>query len=316
MASVAVSHTKRLIAWIVAALIFGAGVSLYVNLEHAGAQHLELAREVGRTFFQALATMRDWNFSHKGIYLPLSADVAPNPDLVDPERDITSTGGMHLTKINHSQMIRMIAEMLDRQNEIHAHITSLTPIRAQNTPDPWEFQALSAFASHQPEIYGLQSESAGPAIFRYMAPLKVEESCLQCHHEHKNLDEIRGGISVSFSYAPFQQLVDASNRRIWLVHLLGLSASLIPIGFLGAGLLRNVEALQASLLRVRQLEGLVPICANCKKIRTEGSDADVASSWVAVERYIEDRTEAEFTHGICPECRQKLYPGLRPAGSK
>jgi len=53
-----------------------------------------------------------------------------------------------------------------------------------------------------------------------------------------------------------------------------------------------------------RLRGLVPICAGCKKIR------DGQGSWVAVEVYVAARTEAAFSHGICPDCRLRLYPEL------
>jgi tetratricopeptide (TPR) repeat protein len=67
--------------------------------------------------------------------------------------------------------------------------------------------------------------------------------------------------------------------------------------------LRNVE-LQAALEQVKQLSGLLPICANCKKIR------DDAGYWQDVAVYIRDHSEAQFSHGICPECMEKLYPGI------
>lgn len=50
------------------------------------------------------------------------------------------------------------------------------------------------------------------------------------------------------------------------------------------------------------LRGLVPICSGCKKIR------DANGSWGAIERYIEDRSEARFSHGLCEECVRRLYP--------
>jgi GAF domain-containing protein len=65
---------------------------------------------------------------------------------------------------------------------------------------------------------------------------------------------------------------------------------------------RLIEQLQESLAKVRTLSGLLPICANCKKIR------DDKGYWNQIETYIRDRSEAEFTHGICPECAQLLYP--------
>jgi PAS domain S-box-containing protein len=62
--------------------------------------------------------------------------------------------------------------------------------------------------------------------------------------------------------------------------------------------------LQQVLDEVRTLRGIVPICANCKKIR------DDKGFWNQVEKYVSDHTEAEFSHGICPECAQKLYPDI------
>ena len=64
--------------------------------------------------------------------------------------------------------------------------------------------------------------------------------------------------------------------------------------------LRNVE-LQAALEQVKRLSGLLPICAHCKKIR------DDAGYWQDVAVYIRDHSEAEFSHGICPECMETLY---------
>ena len=51
-----------------------------------------------------------------------------------------------------------------------------------------------------------------------------------------------------------------------------------------------------------ELRGLLPICAKCKKIR------DDEGYWVKIEKYIHDRTDARFTHSICPECSKELYP--------
>jgi tetratricopeptide (TPR) repeat protein len=65
--------------------------------------------------------------------------------------------------------------------------------------------------------------------------------------------------------------------------------------------LKNIE-LQAALDQVKQLSGLLPICASCKKIRDDGG------YWHDVAVYIRDHSEAEFSHGICPDCAEKLYP--------
>jgi hypothetical protein len=54
--------------------------------------------------------------------------------------------------------------------------------------------------------------------------------------------------------------------------------------------------------KMKILEGLLPICASCKKIK------DDQGSWKQIESYVRDRSEADFSHGICPECARKLYP--------
>jgi len=63
------------------------------------------------------------------------------------------------------------------------------------------------------------------------------------------------------------------------------------------------EKLRQALARVKQLSGLLPICASCKKIRND------EGYWEQIELYIKEHSEAEFTHGICPDCFKKLYPG-------
>ncbi|MBL0312288.1 MAG: transporter substrate-binding domain-containing protein [Holophagaceae bacterium] len=64
----------------------------------------------------------------------------------------------------------------------------------------------------------------------------------------------------------------------------------------------TVERLSKALHEVHQLSGLLPICANCKKIR------DSHGTWQPLEGYISAKSEATFSHGICPQCSQALYP--------
>ena len=66
--------------------------------------------------------------------------------------------------------------------------------------------------------------------------------------------------------------------------------------------LRLIQELTDALARVKTLAGLLPICASCKKIRDDNG------YWQQVETYIQQHSEADFTHGICPECAQRLYP--------
>ena len=68
---------------------------------------------------------------------------------------------------------------------------------------------------------------------------------------------------------------------------------------------RLIVELKDALSKVRALRGMLPICSSCKKIRND------EGYWEQVETYIGDHSEAEFTHGICPDCSKKLYPQYR-----
>jgi DNA-binding NtrC family response regulator len=73
---------------------------------------------------------------------------------------------------------------------------------------------------------------------------------------------------------------------------------------------KTQTALEKSLASVRQLSGLLPICSHCKKIR------DDKGYWNQVEAYIQEKSEARFSHGICQECAKKYYPDIDIYGDK
>lgn len=69
--------------------------------------------------------------------------------------------------------------------------------------------------------------------------------------------------------------------------------------------------LEEKMLLIKRLEGFLPICSCCKKIRKEDSDSKDMKSWVQMESYISDKTDATFSHGICPDCSEELYPQFK-----
>ncbi len=97
---------------------------------------------------------------------------------------------------------------------------------------------------------------------------------------------------------------------------LGLLVIIIVSGAFGAYRLRVWQLLQKekelskriqdAMANIKTLGGLIPICSNCKKIR------DDKGYWEQLEGYIQTHSEAQFSHGICPECAAKLYPQIYP----
>ncbi len=65
------------------------------------------------------------------------------------------------------------------------------------------------------------------------------------------------------------------------------------------------EVLRRQLEEIKTLRGLIPICAHCKNVR------DDSGFWQTIEAYVCDHSEAEFSHSLCPECTDVLYPGLQ-----
>ncbi len=66
-------------------------------------------------------------------------------------------------------------------------------------------------------------------------------------------------------------------------------------------LFKNIQKLQNAFAKVKKLRGIIPICARCKKVR------DDDQYWLRLEEYVTNRSKTEFTHSICPECRDKYF---------
>lgn len=67
---------------------------------------------------------------------------------------------------------------------------------------------------------------------------------------------------------------------------------------------RTLEELRQAMAEIKTLSGFIPICASCKKVRNDDG------YWDQIETYISERSDAMFSHGICPPCRKELYPEL------
>ncbi len=84
-----------------------------------------------------------------------------------------------------------------------------------------------------------------------------------------------------------------------------LAAIIITLERLKSELVEANTGLKKSLSEIKVLQGFIPICSNCRKIRND------EGYYEAIEEYIQNHTNAEFTHTLCAECTRKLYPGLK-----
>ncbi len=303
------------------------GLAFYWNLIDEEKEREAIAFETARAFFNQIVLERTWNSEHGGVYVPVTINVKPNPYLEDPLRDLLTDQGMQLTKINPAYMTRQIAEIAAAQEGVKFHITSLRPVRPENGPTDWEAEWLRSFEQGVQE-QGAFVDQEGKPLFRYMAPLATEESCLKCHAKHGyKKGDIRGGISVTLPFFP-----ETSNLPLYagygtagLVGLIVLLVSGMLLEQKKQYLLESnrslrdevdirkkteeekeklIESLQDAINEIKTLRGIIPICAHCKQIR------DDEGSWKQIESYIRDHSDAQFSHGICPACFEKHYPGM------
>jgi hypothetical protein len=265
-----------------------------------------------RTFFQEFCLTRVWNAAHGGIYVVVDEKTPPNPYLDDPLRDITSEEGLKLTKINPSYMTRQISQIAEERGNFRFHITSLNPIRPENIADSWEIKALKSFQSGARELFEMVTADTGNREFRYMGSLQIEDACLRCHGKYGvKVGDNYGGISVTM---PAEPTLASQNRHIsfqagtyfiiWFIGMLGLWFSFSRIDRKDKDQEIIIHKLKETLDEVKKLSGLLPICSACSKIR------DDKGYWQMLEKYISSHSEAQFSHGICPDCAQQLYPDI------
>jgi len=141
---------------------------------------------------------------------------------------------------------------------------------------------------------------------------------------HGNINDIRLPHTRNFFSSPFKELHSRLVHLTWQASRVAQGDYSQRIDFMGdfsdafntmiESLSRNeqelkikIAELEQALSRISQLEGILPICSRCKRIRREGGDPREQVSWEAIESFILAKTQAMFSHGLCPECMHTLY---------
>lgn len=179
-----------------------------------------MAAQRGRLVFEMVELTRLWATQHGGVYVPVTEKTPPNPWLDVPEKTVATPAGRLLTQINPAYMTRQLGELIAaEQHDMRIHLTSLKPVNPGNAPDEWERQALAGFETSRGERISIVG-AGDTAIFRYMAPLEVKESCMACHEQQGyRVGGVRGGLGVSFPARYIYGIVDAQKRDFLFIHL-------------------------------------------------------------------------------------------------
>lgn len=158
--------------------------------------------------------------------------------------------------------------------------------------------ALASVAAQPPQLILLDIQMPEMDGFEVFRRLKAREESrdipimfISAATEMENkLTGLRLG-AVDFVTKPFQR-----------EELLARVRTHVELSLLRSQLAQQTADLRDALAKVKTLSGFIPICASCKKIR------DDQGFWNQIERYISEHSDAQFSHGICPDCMQRLYP--------
>ena len=177
-------------------------ISLAWNYRSAEKERDNIILESARSIFSQIIITRLWNARYGGVYVQVTDEVKPNRYLHHPLRDIVVNDELTLTRINPAYMTRQISDISREQEGFKFHITSLNPIRPANRATETEISALLSFTDGTKET-GKFITSQGKEIFFYMAPLYVQQECLQCHGDKGyKVGDVIGGISVTIPFTP------------------------------------------------------------------------------------------------------------------
>jgi signal transduction histidine kinase len=190
---------------------------------------LTFARRDAKAAFEQDLLFRRWVAGHGGIYVPPTPANPPNPLLAGvPDRDIRTTSGRELTLVNPAWATRQLYELAGGRRSAKGRITSLSPLRPENAPDPWERKALEKVARGEKEFSEIVTADGAP-VLRFLGPLVTEPRCLKCHaSQGYAVGSVRGGLSYSIPLGPYREHEERHRRKTLLAHggiwLIGISA--------------------------------------------------------------------------------------------
>lgn len=188
----------------------------------------------GRDIAQLVKAMRRWNYLHGPIYVPENDQTPPNPYLPEAERALNTQDGRRLIRIDSAYMTRQLAGVVRDETDIRIHLTSLRPLNPYNAPHPWEIPHLEAFEAGQRNEALELKKNETPPLARYIFPLRVDPSCVQCHQsQNVRLGEVLGGLSVDWPIAGLLHIEKVRKERILFLHVLGwiLINVMLIVGF-------------------------------------------------------------------------------------
>ena len=220
---------------------------------------LEQVKKQAIILHKQIVLTRRWVSDHNYVLIEKKGDVRSDPFLSNP--DIQDVSGRVYTKITPAILTRCLSKYAGDDGLYRFDLTGVNCLNPANKPDPFEAQALTLFSSGKAKELSRIEVHQGRPVFRYAAPLVVQDSCLSCHHGQGFCQgDVGGCISV---YLPMEQaqLGIKRNNVLLFSTMLGLCISVIGILFLFARRLffKPISELREYTRKIREEEFGAPL---------------------------------------------------------
>lgn len=157
---------------------------------------------------------------------------------------------------NPSLVTKELSELPCRSDNVRYKMTSLNPINPDNAPDDFEKQALTQFEQGVREVNVLEKEN-GQDVYRYMAPLVTDETCLTCHAQQGYvIGDIRGGIAVSIQAGELTLKLTQARMFMILAGLGVIALVVASIWYISRFFIRDLQEAQQALANMASTDFL------------------------------------------------------------
>lgn len=194
-------------------LILALSLSTYFILEKDRDLIMEQLDIQAKTLFSQIVLTRRWISDHGGIFVEKFPWKQPNPYLAGSE--MTDISGKRYLKESPAMVTKELSQYAREQEAYWFHITSLKLINPENAPDAFERDALMQFEQGSVTELSKTEKVDKTYFYRYIAPLYIEKSCLQCHsHQGYRVGDVRGAISVSIPMSYTLSMLGSEKKTI------------------------------------------------------------------------------------------------------
>jgi len=216
--------------------------------------------------------------------------------------------------------------LVEYKTETNAEIEELSQLDELTRNDPGQQArlkelavAIKAVFSNDDRVIGVYARQGAPSSAQ---PEQETASWNVTDRAIHDLDDFSNDEKKLLAKEDAAEQGDYHKAARWLVAASLVAAALLVLANYVAGRevgrrrlaeikqLDLIAALQKALAEVKTLSGLIPICSWCKSVRSD------TGYWQSVEQYVRSRTDATFTHGLCPKCAEKMEAEIASAGAE